>query len=51
MHHQPYPVQRAEVLALDETLVWAAGVKRAENVDLRHYAREVNVKVYPLEKV
>jgi uncharacterized protein YqjF (DUF2071 family) len=51
VHHQPYPVQRAEVLALDETLIWAAGVKRAENVDLRHYAREVNVKVYPLEKV
>lgn len=51
VHHQPYPVQRVEVLALDETLVWAAGVKRAENVDLRHYAREVNVKVYPLERL
>ena len=51
VHHQPYPVQRAEVLALDETLIWAAGVKRAENADLRHYAGEVNVKVYPLEKV
>ncbi|HEY0370590.1 MAG TPA: DUF2071 domain-containing protein [Thermoanaerobaculia bacterium] len=51
VHHQPYPVQRVEVLALDETLIWATGVKRAENVPLRHYAREVNVKVYPLEKV
>ena len=51
VHHQPYPVQRAEVLACDETLIWAAGVKRAENVNLRHYAREVNVKVYPLERV
>ena len=51
VHHQPYPVQRAEVLALEETLVWAAGIRRAEGVDLRHYAREVNVKVYPLEKV
>lgn len=51
VHHQPYPVQRAEVLALDETLVWAAGIRRAEGADLRHYAREVNVKVYPLETV
>lgn len=51
VHHQPYPVQRAEVLELDETLVWAAGIRRAEGVSLRHYAREVNVKVYPLEKV
>lgn len=51
VHHQPYPVQRADVLALSETLVWAAGIRRAEGVGgLRHYAREVNVKVYPLEK-
>jgi uncharacterized protein len=51
VHHQPYPVQRAEVLALDETLVWATGVRRNDSVGLRHYAREVNVKVYPLETV
>ena len=51
VHHQPYPVQRAEVLALDETLVWAAGVRRHDGVGMRHYAREVNVKVYPLETV
>ena len=51
VHHQPYPVQRAEVLALDETLVWAAGVKRHDAVGLRHYAREVNVTVYPLESL
>ena len=51
VHHQPYPVQRAEVLELDETLIWAAGVKRHDGVGIRHYAREVNVKVYPLEDV
>ena len=51
VHHQPYPVQRAEVMELDETLIWAAGVKRHDAVGLRHYAREVNVKVYPLETV
>ena len=51
VHHQPYPVQRAEVLAFDETLIWAAGVKRHDSVGMRHYAREVNVKVYPAEKV
>lgn len=51
VHHQPYPLQRAEVSALDETLVWAAGVRRSESVPLRHYAREVNVKVYAAGKV
>lgn len=50
VHHQPYPLQRAEVPELDETLLWAAGVKRGGEAPLRHYAREVNVKVYPPEK-
>lgn len=51
VHHQPYPVQRAEVLELDETLIWAAGVRRHDAIGMRHYAREVNVKVYPVERV
>lgn len=51
IHHQPYPLQRAEVPHLDETLVWAAGIRRSENSVSRHYAREVNVKVYPPERV
>jgi uncharacterized protein YqjF (DUF2071 family) len=51
VHHQPYPIQRAELLEVDETLIWAAGIRRSEERPLRHYAREVNVNVYPLEKV
>jgi hypothetical protein len=51
IHHQAYPAQRADVPLCDETLIWAAGIKRAEQPVLRHYAREVNVKVYGLEKV
>lgn len=50
VHHQPYPLQRAEVEELEETLVWAAGIRRGEGAPLRHYAREVNVTVYPLQK-
>jgi uncharacterized protein YqjF (DUF2071 family) len=46
VHHQPYPLQRAELHELDETLVWAAGIQRSQDVPLRHYAREVNVKIY-----
>jgi uncharacterized protein YqjF (DUF2071 family) len=51
VHHQPYPLQRAEILELEETLIWAAGIKRSEAIPLRHYAGEVNVKIYPLESV
>ena len=50
VHHQPYPVQRAEVMEFEETLIWAAGIRRSEAAPLRHYAREVNVKIYPLER-
>ena len=46
VHHQPYPLQRAEVRELDETLVWAAGIRRSGDAPLRHYAREVNVRIY-----
>lgn len=48
--HQPYPLERVNVLELDETLVWAAGIKRPESAPIRHYVREVNVKIYPPEK-
>ena len=43
-------MQRAEVDDFEETLIWAAGVRRSEVQPLRHYAREVNVKIYPLER-
>jgi hypothetical protein len=51
VHHQAYPIQRAEVLDLEETLIWAAGIRRSKTHPLRHYASEVNVKIYPLERV
>lgn len=51
VHHQPYPLQKADVLELDETLIWAAGLRRSDAAPIRHYAREVNVKIYAVEKV
>jgi uncharacterized protein len=51
VHHEPYPFQRADVLECDETLIWAAGITRSQDNPLRHYSREVNVKVYPLRRV
>ena len=51
VHHQPYPIQRADVVELEETLIWAAGIRRSQGSALRHYAREVNVKIYPLGRV
>jgi len=51
VHHQPYPLRRADVSALEETLIWAAGIKRSDAHPIRHYASEVNVKVYAAELI
>ena len=50
VHHQPYPIQRADVLELQETLIWAAGIRRPSSIPLRHYARGVSVGIDPPEK-
>lgn len=50
VYHQPYPVQRAEIEDFEETLIWAAGIRRSEVQPLRHYSSEVNVNIYPLER-
>jgi uncharacterized protein len=51
IHHAPYPLQAAEVPALDETLVAAAGIQRPEAAPLAHYARGVRVEVFRLVRV
>jgi uncharacterized protein len=51
VHHAPYPLQPAEVLALEETLVAAAGLDRPAEPPLAHYARQVRVDVFPLRSV
>ncbi|HEX8235674.1 MAG TPA: DUF2071 domain-containing protein [Abditibacteriaceae bacterium] len=51
VHHAPYPLQRAEVLSLDESLLSAAGIMRPNEAPLAHYAREVSVEIFPLEAV
>jgi uncharacterized protein YqjF (DUF2071 family) len=49
--HSPYPLQRAELLSLDEGLLRAAGMVRPDVSPLVHYARGVDVEVFPLRIV
>jgi len=51
VHHAPYPLQTANILRLDDTTVWAAGIRHQEPPKLLHYASEVKVEVFPLEKL
>jgi uncharacterized protein len=46
--HQPYPLQPAAVTDLEETLTHAAGLQIETSAPpLAHYAREVDVQIYP----
>jgi uncharacterized protein YqjF (DUF2071 family) len=51
VHHSPYPIQSADVTALDESLVSAAGLERPEQPPLAHFARGVRVEVFPLSRL
>jgi uncharacterized protein YqjF (DUF2071 family) len=51
VHHAAYPAQQALVPSLRENYLPGIGVKRPEKAPLAHYAREVEVDVFPLREV
>ena len=51
VHHTPYPLQRAEVIACEETLLAAAGIARGDEAPIAHCAAGVDVEVFALEGV
>jgi uncharacterized protein len=50
VHHHPYPLQGADILTLDESLLAAAGIRRPDSAPLGHFAAGVDVKVYALRR-
>ncbi len=48
VYHAPYPLQTAQILALDETLLLAAGLHRPSAAPLAHFAAGVDVEVFAL---
>lgn len=51
VHHTPYPLQRAELLDWDESLLVANGIARPEGEPMAHYASGVDVDVFALEEM
>jgi hypothetical protein len=51
VHHTPYPLQTAEIHSLDETMIASAGIHHGPEPPLSHYARGVDVDIYPLVNV
>ena len=48
VHHNPYPLQAARILSLDETLLAANSLRRPDTTPLAHFASGVDVEVFPL---
>lgn len=51
VHHSPYPLQTANVLRLEESLLNASGIVKPDVPPLTHYAAEVRVKIFPIRRV
>ena len=51
IHHEPWPLQQATLTALDSTMLETHGLPTPRDAPLLHYAEEVSVDIWPLEKV
>jgi uncharacterized protein YqjF (DUF2071 family) len=51
VHHTPYPLQAARADLREESLLSAARIDRAQTTPLAHYANEVSVDVFSLERI
>ncbi|MDQ3820725.1 MAG: DUF2071 domain-containing protein [Acidobacteriota bacterium] len=51
IHHQPWPLQKAELSELDSTMIESQGLPTPKGEPLLHYAEEVNVDIWPIIEV
>lgn len=51
IHHAPWPLQEAKLLALRSTMIESQGLPAPEGEPLLHYAEELAVDIWPIEKV
>jgi len=51
VYHSLYPLQPAQALTVDETMLAAAGILRPDTPPLAHFAAGVDVEVFALERL
>jgi uncharacterized protein YqjF (DUF2071 family) len=51
IHHQPWPLQKAEVSSLNSTMIECHGLPTAPGRPLLHYCEEISVDIWWLKKV
>ncbi|MCU1265781.1 MAG: hypothetical protein JWM21_2099 [Acidobacteria bacterium] len=49
IHHQPWPLRRAEISKLNSTMIEALGLETPEGDPLLHYAKELKVDIWSLK--
>ena len=51
IHHQPWPLQQAELASLNSSMIESHSLPTAEGDPLLHYCEELSVEIWPLRKV
>lgn len=51
IHHQPWPLQAAELVSLNSSMLESHGLSKPEGDPLLHYAEALSVDIWPLRKV
>ena len=51
IHHNPWPLQQAELVSLESTMIESHGLPTPEGDPLLHYCEELSVDIWPLKHV
>jgi hypothetical protein len=51
IHHQPWPLQKAELASLNSTMIESHGLPTSEDHPLLHYCEQLNVDIWQLKRV
>jgi uncharacterized protein YqjF (DUF2071 family) len=51
IHHQPWPLQKAELTSLNSTLIESHGLPTPADDPILHYAEEISVDIWPLHRI
>lgn len=51
IHHHPWPLQPAELISLNTTMIESHGLPTPEGDPLLHYCEELNVEIWPLRRI
>ena len=51
IHHQPWPLQQAELISLNSSMIESHSLPTPEGDPLLHYCEELSVDIWPLRKV